>query len=227
MALLDRSRSFLRPTWPKGIFLVEWAAYVLLGLLRRTIMGVHEGLVAVCPLLFFYLIACALTSLSHRTCRLAQGWGVLGMALALSAVDQAGKALVAACVPFQSSLPIVAGWLHIVHTHNTRGSWLLGLFDLPRMGAVLLIPVVLVVLPALVLYYRRYVSVKRRSVWADAAFIALFAGLASWLCDMGLRSYILDYIHLPGVVTADLKDIYLTLGSASLVVEALDAPDLA
>jgi hypothetical protein len=43
---------------------------------------------------------------------------------------------------------------------------------------------------------------------------------------MPLRGHIVDFLCLPGVVTADLKDIYLTIGIAATFVETLDNPDL-
>jgi hypothetical protein len=74
--------------------------------------------------------------------------------------------------------------------------------------------------------HRYYTSTKRESVWADVAFLGLFAGSASWVCDMGFRGHIVDYIHLPGVVTADFKDILLAIGAAALFVEVLENPDV-
>lgn len=44
------------------------------------------------------------------------------------------------------------------------------------------------------------------------------------LCDLALRGYILDCINLPGVVTADLKDIFTYVGLAALFAELVDNP---
>jgi hypothetical protein len=43
---------------------------------------------------------------------------------------------------------------------------------------------------------------------------------------MSLRGHIVDFIHLPGLVTADLKDVFMTIGVAALFAEALDNPQI-
>jgi hypothetical protein len=43
---------------------------------------------------------------------------------------------------------------------------------------------------------------------------------------MAARGYILDFINLPEVVTADLKDIVISIGVAAFFAEALDNPEL-
>lgn len=44
------------------------------------------------------------------------------------------------------------------------------------------------------------------------------------MVDMFLRGYIVDFIGLPGLVTADLKDIFAYIGAAAIVIEALERP---
>ena len=43
---------------------------------------------------------------------------------------------------------------------------------------------------------------------------------------MAFRGYITDFINLPGLVTADFKDILVTVGVAAVFAEALDNPKL-
>lgn len=208
------------------MFLAEWAVFLLLELLQGKLGNGRELLIAGYPFLFFYLVASILTMLSRRTQQLADGWKLLSLALSLTVIDQLSKVTVIAFVPYQTSIPIIEGWLHLAHEHNYQGSWLLSVFDWQLKSTGLLAAFVVLFLLCSVFSYRYYVSRKRRSVWADVAFVGLFAGLMSWLCDMGLRGYIVDYIDLPGVVTADFKDILLTIGIASLFVEFLDNPDV-
>ena len=42
--------------------------------------------------------------------------------------------------------------------------------------------------------------------------------------DLGARGYIVDYLYLPGLFAADLKDVYLTVFASALIVEALSNP---
>lgn len=220
----DTVRAFLAPTWFKAIFVVEWTAFLLLSLLRRDLDSGRELLVACWPLALFYLVACGLDAVSQRNTQLARGWRLPALVSGLVAADQLGKTLVTRFLSPPSSMPIVEGWLHVAHEQNPHGSWLAGTFDLPLLGLAALAAVVLPVLLLSILGYQYYVKTRRRSVWTDAAFVGLFAGLASWVCDVGLRGYVIDYVQLPGVVTADLKDIYLAIGAAALVVETLDSP---
>lgn len=216
--------AFLAPTWFKAIFVVEWAAFLVLSLLRRDLDSGRELLVASWPLAAFYLVACGLDAASRRRTQLARGWRLPALVAGLVAADQLGKLLVTLSISPHSSTPLVEGWLHVAHEQNPQGSWLVGTFDLSGLGIAVLAAVVVPVLLLSILGYQYYVKTKRGSVWADAAFVGLFAGLASWLCDVGLRGTVIDYIQLPGVVTADLKDILLAIGAAALVVETLDSP---
>jgi lipoprotein signal peptidase len=218
--------SFLKPTGLKLVFLVEWTLFILLEWLRGELGTGGKILVASYPLVFFYLVACVLVVLSQHTRQVARGWKLLALALGLAAVDQFIKTMVGTFVPYQSSAPIIEGWLHLAHKHNLQGSWLLSIFNLRPVGTAMLTVVVVAILSGSAFCHRYYVATKRESVWADVAFLGLFAGSASWVCDMGFRGYIVDYIHLPGVVTADFKDILLAIGAAALFVEMLENPDV-
>ena len=43
---------------------------------------------------------------------------------------------------------------------------------------------------------------------------------------MAFRGHIVDFIQLPGLMTADLKDIWVIIGVAALFAEVLDNPEL-
>lgn len=216
--------SFLRPTLKKLIFLAEWTLFLLIALLRGDLEIGRQLLVASYPLVFFYVVACILCLLSRRTVQLATGWRLTGLALILAGVDQLSKAWVVARILDQTSVPIVEAWLHLGHVTNPHGSWVLSTLGAhPALTWLLLIAVPIVLLGEIA-SHRYYVTSQRSSLWADLAFLGLFAGCTGWLCDMVLRGHIVDTIVLPGVVAADLKDLLVTFGAAALVVEAVGNP---
>lgn len=217
---------FLSPTISKLIFVVEWLLFLL-------IIGVQGGLqtlrqvgIAAYPLLFFYLFGATLDTLSGKIKQIARGGWLLALALGLMLLDQLIKLLVATFIPFRTAVPLITGWLNLAHNCNFQGSWVLSQLDRPGTS---LIPLGLMAFLLLLFSwfgYRYYIKHQRSSLWADVAFLGLFAGLASWLVEMPLRGHIVDFICLPNLVTADLKDIYLTIGIAAVFVETLDNPGL-
>jgi lipoprotein signal peptidase len=215
----------LRPTATRLVFLVEWFLFMLLVLLRGELETGKQILVASYPLAFFYFVACALGLLSEHTQQLARGWRLMVLALGLTVVDQLTKSLIVASIPYQASVPIVEGWLHLAHVRNAQGSWVLSTLDAHGAGALLMI-VVPVTLLFSVFCHRYYTCTQRKSVWADVAFVGLFAGCMSWVCDMYFRGHIVDFFVLPGVLAADLKDLFVTIGAAAFCAEALDNPNV-
>jgi lipoprotein signal peptidase len=127
-------------------------------------------------------------------------------------------------VPRDGAVPILPGWLHLSHVLNTHGSWLAGEFQPHSVAALVALQwgIVAAVLLFLVVGRRYYVRAQRRSLWTDAAFLAVVSADVSWARDIVLRGGILDFIGLPGLVTADLKDIFLTVGTVSFVAETLE-----
>ncbi len=219
---------FLRPTRLKLLFLVEWALFVLIAWLQGSLGNTHQVLVALYPLGAFYLAACALAARSRRAQRIATGWRLAAAALTLLVLDQAAKMAVAARLALDASTPLVPGWLHLAHRRNEVGSWVLSSLAPQAASLVLWLQALaaLVCLVGSLASYRYYLRTHRQSLWADVAFLGLFSGLLSWLVDVGLRGSIVDFLELPGLVTADLKDIWLTLGIAALFAEAVDNPQL-
>jgi lipoprotein signal peptidase len=218
----------LKPTRIKLVFLVEWTLFILITLAKGELRTNQVLVVAAYPLILLYLVACVLNALSQHTQRVAQGWGLLGCAVGLIMLDQTIKTGVTASIPYQTRIPIIDNWLVLTHERNLLGSWVASAFKVQPVGLLSLIQWGLTV-PVLlfsVLCRRYYVATHRRTLWVDVAFLGIFAGYASWVCDMSLRGHIVDFIHLPGLVTADLKDIFTTIGVAALVAEALDNPQL-
>jgi lipoprotein signal peptidase len=218
--------AILRPTATRLVFLVEWLLFMLLALLRGKLESGRQILVASYPLAFFYFVACAFALLGEQSQQLVRGWRLFALAVGLTAVDQLAKALILASIPYQASVPVIDGWLHLAHARNAHGSWLLSTLSARELGTVLLTIVVPLTLLFSVLCHRYYTRTQRKSVWADAAFVGLFGGCMSWVCDMHFRGYIVDFIVLPGVLAADLKDIFVTIGAAAFCAEALDNPNV-
>lgn len=211
---------FFRPTLYKLIFTLEWVAYLLLTLVERHPLDPDLLPVALWPLLLFYVAGCALVAWSRRTDRVASGRSLVVLIVAMVAVDQVGKAIAVATLQPGASDPLVEGWLHFSNVHNASGSWL-G----PGWLKPILAVVAVLVLPLSVVVYRYYVSIQRRSLWADLTFVGVFAGYAGWLVDIFVRGYVVDVIHIPGLVAVDLKDLFLSLG-VCVVVEVLDNPTI-
>jgi lipoprotein signal peptidase len=219
-------KGFLKPTAVKLVFLAQWAVFMLVMVARGQLKTWHQLLVVTYPLAVFYLLACAFALLSQRTRWLARGWRLLALAFSLTGVDQLAKALVVTSIPFQASVPLIAGWLHLAHLYNPHGSWVFSMLNWQGWGTGLLAIVVLFTLFCSILLHRYYITTRRPSVWADLAFVGLFAGSTSWLWDMVVRGHIVDFVVLPGVVAADLKDLFVDLAAAAVCAELLDNPTI-
>jgi len=218
--------AILRPTATRLVFLVEWLLFLLLALWQGKLESGKQILVASYPLAFFYFVACAFALLSEQSQQLIRGWRLFALAVGLTAADQLAKALIVASIPYQASVPVIDGWLHLAHARNVHGSWLLSTLGARELGTVLL----MIAVPAVMLFsvfgYRYYTCTQRKSVWADVAFVGLFGGGMSWVCDMHFRGYVVDFIVLPGVLAADLKDLFVAIGAAAFCAEALDNPNV-
>jgi lipoprotein signal peptidase len=212
---------FFRPTVPKLIFTAEWVTYILLRATGGRPIGLRQLLVALWPLLPFYCLGCALAAWSHSADRVASGRGLALLVVVMVALDQVSKTVISVLLSPDATLPLVKGWLHLANVHNVAGSWLTTVWFKP-----VLILAAMPVLPLSVIGYRYYVSSKRKSLWADLAFLGVFAGYSSWLCDNYLRGYAVDFIQIPGFVTADFKDLFLSLSSVGVIIEVLDNPGI-
>ncbi len=221
--------AFLRPTKLKVLFLAEWALLILFMLARGGLNGSHRIVVASWPFAFYYLVGCTLVALSRRVRPIPRGWPLLACGLGLVVLDQGAKALVGLNLHPGGSLPILGSWLRLVRVHNVHGSWLASVYDLPRGGILGVLDWALTgfLLVSAVVGYRYYTATHRRSFWAGVAFLGLFSALISWVLDMALRGYILDFIGLPGLFAADLKDIWGGVGAMAVIAEGLDNPRLA
>jgi hypothetical protein len=161
--------AILRPTATRLVFLVEWLLFMLLALSRGKLASGKQILIASYPLALFYSIACALALLGEQSQQLARGWCLFALAVGLTAADQLAKALIVASIPYQASVPVIEDWLHLAHTRNAHGSWLLSTLGAPELGTLLLMIGVPLTLLFSVLCHRYYTCTQRKSVWADVA----------------------------------------------------------
>jgi len=217
---------FIKPTRLKILFLIEWILFIGINATMGKLDTLQSVLVAMYPLLFFYLIACILTAVSQHRKMLAGKWALVIIAGGLFLLDQAIKQMVAVTIKEGTSIPILDGWLHLANLHNDRGSWILGFFDVQWEIArpFVNIAVGIVLFLGLILFHRFFVATRRKSIWADVAFLGVFSGYAGFLFDINVRGYVLDYVHLPHIVATDLKDIALSIGLAAFFAEILDNP---
>jgi lipoprotein signal peptidase len=217
---------FLRPSIPKLFFLVEWLLLMLYTLVWGDIslQGALAG--SILPLAFFYLVGSTLSDLSRHEQHIARGARLHLLAIILASIDQLIKIAVNLGIPYQGSLPIIQGWFHIANERNLHGSWLLATLDLDIISTAMLIVFILPFLLGILVGYGYYTTRHRKSVWADVAYLGLFSGLLSALCDLILRGYTLDFLQIPGIVSADLKDMFITLAIASFFVEVYTNPNV-
>ncbi|MBN2391372.1 MAG: signal peptidase II [Anaerolineae bacterium] len=216
--------AWLKPSKIKLAFLVEWGLFIVIEVTRGKVHSGHALLVAAYPLLFFYLVACILVALSQRAWKIAHGWRLPALAIGLAMLDQALKTVIATVMPENASIPIVEGWLHIAHARNYNGTWIAATFTLSSGPFIQSIQwaMTIAVLALSVVYHHYYSTHQHQSFWADVAFLGVFAAYTSWMWDMAFRGYIIDFIQLPGLVTADLKDILASLCTAAIIAELLD-----
>lgn len=218
--------NFFKPTTIKLVFLIEWTMFLGILAVSGQLKSNQQILVACYPLLFFYLIACTISQLSQCVQFSRRDLNILILTLGLVGADQIIKMAVFHFIPYQFSMPILNGWLHLAHKRNFYGSWLANSLDLPLVTTAIMIFLVVILLLPIIVSRRYYAMHYRESLFADVAFLGFFAGMASWLYDMVCRGFVIDYINLPSVVTTDFKDILLYFGAAALVAETLDNPSI-
>jgi len=216
--------TWLKPSKIKLAFLLEWSLFIVIEIARGKVRSPHAILVAAYPLLFFYLVACVLVPLSRHTRQIARGWRLPALAIGLAILDQVLKTAVSTAIPNNTSIPIVEGWLHIAHVRNYRGSWIAATFDLASGPFTQSVQwaLIIAVLALSVVYHHYYSTHHRQSLWVDVAFLGVFAAYTSWVWDTVFRGYVIDFIQLPGLVTADSKDIVASISAAAVIAELLD-----
>lgn len=205
------------------IFIAPWMLYVAFAIAQARF---DIGPIAVnlaWPILLFYLVACLLkraSTLSEPAMRHRDIWVVIAV---LVAVDHLFKFAFSHMIPLGRSIPVFADHLHFANVHNVHGSFWLAKMGAPRVVAPALVFTVLSTVLAPLIF--QFYSVRhRKSFWSVLAFCCFMAGAASAAMDLGARGLTIDYLELPGLFVADLKDIYLSLFVSTFFVEILSNP---
>ena len=216
---------FLKPSRFKLVFIVEWLAFSVFFGLQVGNPTLRQFANLLWPLALYYLCGCIFVNAcknGHQA--LAHVRFLSLIAVALAGVDHGVKAWAYTQIPLGDSVSILQNHLHLSHAQNTAGSWVLATLDSGPGFKLLLIVVIPVVLLLSPLAYRFYVHNHQRSYWPAIAYIGFVAGMLSWVVDISLRGAVIDYIAMPGIVTADFKDILLSFGIAAFFVEAMENP---
>jgi len=217
--------NFLKPTWLKLLFLVELPAFLIIELLSKGITALENGYIFLLPLGLYYLIACSAIYLHKSGKLLDHMWKGFALAVFFFLLDQGVKAAIWNIIPEGGYRPIVPGFLNLAHAQNTYGSWLFAKLEWDFIGAGFLIALIFVFSFFTIAAYRYYTHTVRRSLLADLSFVFYLAAFMSAFIDIAVRGFTIDFIQLPGYVTADLKDIYLWFGTACLLAETFDNPN--
>ncbi len=206
------------------VFLVEWSLYLILETLTGKIQWSQHAASALLPLGFFGLIG-LLLSLANFWRRRDLSAGFLGAAAAgLLLLDQAAKTWINRQMAYPSDIPLFGGLITLSHARNYAGSWALQRLNLTNEITPLRIFVEAMLMVLVVAWFVYYLRGERGGYWTDMAAIFFTAGVSSAVLDKLLRGFTLDFIGLPGLFVADLKDIYLFIGVAALLAELVSQP---
>ncbi len=180
--------------------------------------------VALYPLLFFYFTGSLFFTMKDKQRIPKKTFQLIGLAFGLVAMDQILKWIISITLPVNDFFPIISGWLEITYRRNFHGAWIFTQLSVDSIPIIMpslkvfFITLVLMIIPI----YRYFKSIRGNKFWMNLSFTLLFSGILSWMIDMFMRGFILDYIGLPGIVACDLKDIFVYLGAVAMILEVLD-----
>jgi lipoprotein signal peptidase len=206
------------------VFLIEWSAFLLLeaclGQLSKP-YALGAGLLALCFFLLAGIFFSKLAQRFHAKLNLLQ---LIPISIGLTGLDQICKLLINANIPEEGRIPVLPPWIALGHERNYANSWLLDSLEIENFNKAWLILFTLVILALIGFFYDFYVWQQRGGFWPAAAFVLISGGVFSALVDQTIWNFTLDFINLTHLVTADLKDIDLTLGIGCLLAEATSNP---
>ncbi len=213
---------YILPNRYNLMFPAVWAAYMLLELVLGHSILEWPNLLIV---LFFYFAGCLIQFAGRGKYASPQGRYLLYAGIGLVTADQLIKLAVQMTLLENQVVHILPRLVNLARVHNLSASWLAEKFQWQFLAMPLLMAISIFMLLAVIAIYRYYRGCKmQHSVWADAGTVLLAAGIASALLDQTLRGYTLDFINFPGLFTADIKDICLTLGIGAVMAEILRSP---
>jgi lipoprotein signal peptidase len=212
--------TLIKPSKIKLAFVLPWLLYLALELiLGHNILLPVAGL----TLLFLYGLGGLAEVLAERSGQLAGCKSLLIGAVMLAGTDHLGKLAVQNYLPMGSQVTLVPGSFYLQQIHNMQAAWLPNKFGFELPLLFLSIMAVFIMVTSVVVY-NYYTGVHQRTVYTNLALVLMFAGAFSAFGDQVLRGFTVDFIGFDGFFIADLKDIYLTLGVASVVAEAMISP---
>jgi lipoprotein signal peptidase len=193
-----------------------WAACVALAVIGGRFESSGQALRALWPGVLAWMVFSLLNEAERRQGRLAPLPWLVMLALLVVGLDLLAKAWLEANLPYRVVVPFAGEWLYLFRAHNPHGTWI-GPRDMVPLVTLFDLVVVFAAIPV----YRYWHAHARRSVWIDVAFVGVFGGALGAAADLLLRGYIVDYMLLPGMPIADLKDQLLNLGLAAMAVETV------
>ncbi len=151
---------------------------------------------------------------------------LIAIALAVLAADQATKAWIAAHLPFNTyagvdgAIPVVRGFLYIVHVGNTGAAW--SIFS----GRSVLLAALAVATLAAIFLGRKALGLGEPR--AQVCFGFLCGGITGNLADRILRGHVVDFldVHFGSYVypTFNVADSAICVGVVLYILSSLRSP---
>ena len=210
----------LKSSKVKLAFVLPWLLYLALELiLAHKIFFPASGF----TLLFLYLLGGGAEMLASRVGAFGPRSLLLLSAGGLAAADQLGKLAVGKFLPMGKEITLIPASFSLRQTLNLSASWLPNKFEF-ALPLWFLFALAVFLMFLVVAVYNYYTGVHQKTVYTDLALVLLLAGALSASADYVLRGVTVDYLAFQGLFVADLKDILLTLGLASVLAESMLTP---
>lgn len=116
-----------------------------------------------------------------------------------------------------SNFPIVKPWLYFSPMFNRDYSWLNSMFQL-GVGKWIHILIVIFMLTAIIIFYKFLCNEVEITFFIDITFSFLISAAMCSLIDKVFWNGSLDYIYVNGYFTFDLKDVYINVFIALIII---------
>jgi len=154
-----------------------------------------------------------------KIARTAPFIGLVGL---LAAFDQLTKYLLAKAIPLNTGIPIIPGFLNLVHLHNTGGAFSVFAGSGSPWRKYIFIGLAIIVIAAIAYAYGK---VGKKDNWTRIAYICIAGGACGNLIDRIRLGEVVDFIdvyagkwHWPAFNVADAA---LSTGAVMLLVSLL------
>ncbi len=132
--------------------------------------------------------------------------------IALIALDQVTKWLVAAYIPYGTNIPVIDGFFDLSHVLNTGAAW-----GMMRDKTILLSVVTLIACGFLI-----YLLCVTVNPWLNASFLMILSGAVGNLIDRVFRGEVVDFLSFHfgsyDFPSFNVADICITCGCILLMV---------